>query len=163
LAVATREESVFLNAYLQTGARKSEIFRWTWAADVNFEWREVRLGTRKTRDGSMSFELLAMSDELHEELWWWWHNRPIKDPPYVFPNMHLGYYGKPYTSRHIFLKVLYKRAGIRSFGFHALRRDVASVLADTPTVGSKTIQRVLRHKNLSATERYIKKINDALR
>lgn len=52
MAAATREELVFLNCYLQTGARRSEIFRWTWVEDINFEKREVRLTTKKTKDGS---------------------------------------------------------------------------------------------------------------
>ena len=54
---------------------------------------------------------------------------------------------------------LCKRAGVKSFGFHALRRYVASVLADTHKVSAKTIQRVLRHKKLETTERYIHNIN----
>lgn len=62
LAVATREETIFLNAYLQTGARKTEIFRWTWTDDINFEQRQVRLTTRKTRDGSEESEWIPMSD-----------------------------------------------------------------------------------------------------
>jgi integrase len=70
LMAATREERIFLNCYLQTGARRSEIFRWTWVDDINFERREVRLGTRKTRDGSMSYETLPMSGELYQDLWW---------------------------------------------------------------------------------------------
>ena len=162
LAVATREELVFLSAYLQTGARKSEVLRWTWAEDVNFEKREVRLGTRKTRDGSMEYEWLPMNDDLYEQLWWWWNHRPIKESQLVFPSTHPLYYGQQFTSRHQFVKRLCKRAGVREFGFHALRRYVASVLADTHKVSSKTIQRILRHKNLSTTERYIKKINDDL-
>jgi hypothetical protein len=68
LAAANREERIFLNCYLHTAARRSEIFRWTWAEDINFEKREVRLGTRKTRDGSMEYEWLPMSNELHDEL-----------------------------------------------------------------------------------------------
>lgn len=40
---------------------------------------------------------------------------------------------------------------------------VASVLADTYKVSAKQIQRILRHKNLSTTERYIQNINDDLK
>ncbi|HTY21786.1 MAG TPA: tyrosine-type recombinase/integrase, partial [Desulfomonilaceae bacterium] len=69
------------------------------------------------------------------------------------------YYGKPFTTRHRFLSGLCKRAGVKSFGFHALRRYVASFLADTHKVSAKTIQRILRHKNLATTERYIHNIN----
>lgn len=54
LAVASRQEQVILSCCLQTAARRSQIFRWAWNEDTNFQKREVRLGTRKTRDGSMS-------------------------------------------------------------------------------------------------------------
>jgi integrase len=166
LAAATPEERVFLQCYLQTGARRGEIFRWTWSEDVNFEKREVRLGTRKTRDGSMEYQWLPMSDELYEELWWWWKHKPIKDTPHVFvstqkhPRRH---YGKPYTERRWFMETLCKRARVKPFGFHALRRYVASVLADTHKVSAKTIQRILRHKHLSTTERYIQNLNKDLK
>ena len=58
---------------------------------------------------------------------------------------------------------LCKRAGVRPFGFHAMRRYVASVLADTHKVSAKRIQRILRHKNLNTTERYIQNLNDDLK
>ena len=165
LQAATREERVFLQAYLQTGARRSEIFRWTWNDDVNFEKREVRLGTRKTRDGSMEHEWLPMSDELHGELWWWWEHRTLKDSPYVFPSTSRRpghHFGGVYVERRWFLKTLCKRAGVKPFGFHALRRYVASLLADTHKISAKTIQRILRHKNVTTTERYIQNINHDL-
>ena len=164
LAVATREEKAFLSCYLQTGARRSEIFRWTWVDDINFERREYRLGTRKTQDGSMIYEWFPMSDELYADLWWQWNSRPIKNSPWVFvctsPNH--PHYGKPFTYRHKFMKGLCKRAGVRPFGFHALRRYVASVLADTHKVSAKRIQRILRHQSLATTERYIHHINQDL-
>jgi integrase len=57
---------------------------------------------------------------------------------------------------------LCKRANIRKLGFHALRRYVASVLADEHKVSAKTIQRLLRHRSVTTTEKYIKKINNDL-
>jgi len=162
LAACTREDRIFLSCYLNTAARRSEIFRWTWNEDVNFEKREVRLGTRKTRDGSMSYEWLPMSDALHEDLWSWWQNRPVKDSPYVFVSTSNRHYGQPYQWRRRFMKGLCKRAGVKEFGFHALRRYVASVLADTHKISAKTIQRILRHKAVSTTERYIQNINHDL-
>jgi hypothetical protein len=39
---------------------------------------------------------------------------------------------------------------------------LASVLADTHKISAKAIQRILGHKNLSTTERYIKKIDGEL-
>jgi integrase len=163
LAVATRQEQVFLDCYLNTAARRSEIFRWTWADDINFEKRQVRLGSRKTRDGSMEYVWLPMNTDLYESLWWWWNNRRFKNSPYVFVNDRRGpHYGQPYKYRNHFMGSLCKRAGIKPFGFHALRRYVASVLADTHKVSAKRIQRILRHKSLSTTERYIQNINEDL-
>jgi integrase len=72
------------------------------------------------------------------------------------------HHGQPFTQRRKFMRGLCKRAGVKPFGFHALRRYVASVLADTHKQSSKTIQRVLRHKNVSTTEKYIQAINDDL-
>ena len=165
LAVCTREERVFLDCYLQTAARRSEIFRWTWIDDINFEKRQVRLGTRKTRDGSMEYEWLPMSDDLYNSLWWLWNNRKFKKSPYVFVDYRPGHphHGQPFKSRQKFMRGLCKRAGVKPFGFHALRRYVASVLADTHKQSSKTIQRVLRHKNVTTTERYIQNINPDLK
>jgi hypothetical protein len=62
---------------------------------------------------------------------------------------------------------LYERRDFSSnkitFGLNALRRYAASVLADTNKVSAKTIQRILRHKNLSTAERYIQNLNKDLR
>ncbi|MBW1778729.1 MAG: hypothetical protein JRJ54_14220 [Deltaproteobacteria bacterium] len=52
---------------------------------------------------------------------------------------------------------------MKPFGFHALRRHVASILADRHTVSSKTVQRFLRHKSVYTTELYIQNINMDLR
>ena len=162
LAAATRKERVFLYSYIYTGARRSEIYRWTWVDDINFEKRAYRLGTRKTKDGSMQYEWFPIPDELHDELWWWWNNRTIEDSPYVFTDDQEGpHYGKRYKERRRFMAGLCKRAGIKSFGFHALRRFFASRLADRGK-STNTIRRMLRHKNVSTTERYIQNINDDL-
>jgi len=174
-AICTPEEMVFLNAYLQTAGRRSEIFRWTWSDDVNFQQRQVRLGTRKTSDGSMSYEWLPMSDDLYDSLWWWWQNKEriyaerlkkkypktyakLKDNPYVFPSRE----GKPHKERRHFLDKLCRRAKVPEFGYHALRRHVASVLADVHKVSMKSIQQILRHKKVSTTEKYVKTINQGL-
>ena len=82
-----------------------------------------------------------------------WKRRD-KTNPYVF---HFSGHKLRYM-----MERLCKRAEVKPFGFHALRRYVASVLADTHKVSSKTIQRILRHKNVSTTERYIQNINHDL-
>lgn len=163
LAAASGVDRVFLECYLHTGARRSEIFSLLWE-DVNFERGEIRLWTRKTKDGSREGEWLPMTRTLAESLRWWWENRTFKDAPHVFLDDHPGpHYGQPYLVRRRYLKGLCDRAGVPQFGFHALRRYVASMLADRHKVSSKTIQRVLRHKNVTTTERYIQRINQDLR
>jgi len=161
LMAATRPEKVFLYAYIQTGARRSEIFRWTWLEDINFDRRQYRLGTRKTRDGSMSYEWFPMGQELYDELFWWWNNRTVKESPYVFVNDHewSAHYGEPYTYRRKFMSGICKRAGVKTFHFHALRRFCASMLSDAGK-STNAIRRFLRHKNVRTTEIYIQNIND---
>lgn len=167
LAVATREEKVFLDCYLLTGARRSEVLRWTWVDDINFEQRQCRLGTRKTKDGSMEYEWFSMIDELYESLWWLWNNRKDKHSPFVFPHYYYpndaGYNWKGEQRANRWLKDLCKRANVQFFGFHALRRYVASYLADTHKVSAKRVQLILRHKQLSTTERYIKVLNQDIK
>jgi len=47
MLAAKGDDRVLIGTYWHTGARKSEVLRWTWADDINFEERWVRLGTRK--------------------------------------------------------------------------------------------------------------------
>ena len=163
LAVATRKELTFLHCYIFTGARRSEIFRWTWVDDINFEGMKYRLGTRKTRDGSMEYEWFPMPPELFESLNWWWEHRTIKNSPYVFTDDQAGpHYGKPYKARRRFMHGLCKRAKVEAFGFHAIRRFFASRLADMGKA-TPTIQKLLRHKKVMTTERYIHNINKDLK
>jgi integrase len=160
LMVATRKERVLLYSYIQTGARRAELYRWNWIDDINFAKRQYRLGTRKTRDGSMRHEWFPMSDELHEELSWWWQSRTIKDSPWVFTDDQPGaHYGKQYKERRRFMAGLCKRADVKPFGFHALRRFCASSLADAGK-STNAIRRFLRHQNVRTTEIYIQNIND---
>ena len=123
LMVATREEKVLLNSYIQTGARRSEIFRWKWFEDINFDQKQYRLGTRKTRDGSMSYEWFPMSEELYSDLWWWFQNRPVKDSPWVFCVSRRDHpqYGQPHKDYRWFLYRLCERAQVPRFGYHGLR------------------------------------------
>ncbi|MFH1217565.1 MAG: tyrosine-type recombinase/integrase [Pseudomonadota bacterium] len=55
------------------------------------------------------------------------------------------------------MKNLCKRAGVKHFGLHAIRHMTASILAKEG-VPMIDIQTILRHKNLSTTERYIRRI-----
>ena len=155
----TREEWIFINTYLQTAARKSEVLRLIWE-DIDFQRGTIRLGTHKTETGDIKYRYIDMSDELSDGLSWWKENRPIKDSDYVFVNndKRSKWYGMPYTARNDFMSGLCKRAGVKHFGFHGIRGYVATMLADQ-SVPAKVIQEVLGHASLSTTEKYIRKIN----
>ncbi len=105
MLAANKFERVLIGCYWHTGARYSEILSWTWADDINFEERWVRLGTKKTQDGSMSYEKLWMNDDLYNLLMWQYQNRhPIS--PYVFCHINKNsrrydinrLYGQPYKA-----------------------------------------------------------------
>jgi integrase len=165
LSVATPQERVFLNCYLQTGARRSEVFRLKWS-DIDFPRKTITLTTRKTRNGSPRRDILPMSDELRASLLWWedWEGRKLKDKSHVFICDHPGpWCGKPFKVRRKFMRDLCERAEVKIFGFHALRRHVASYLADSGNVSIKAIQGLLRHQSLRTTERYVQRISSDLR
>ena len=107
---------------------------------------------------------IALSTAEFVVSWWQWNNRKFPDSPYVFVSESNRYKGEPFKkARPKFLKELCKRAGIKYFGYHALRRYVASVLADSHKLSIKRIQRILRHKSVTTTERYIQNLNDDMR
>lgn len=147
---------VMLGAYWHTGARKGEVLRWSWADDINFEGRWVRLGTRKNKAGEMTYERLWMNDDLHNLLKWQWkHRHPTS--PYVFCEMNpkKKYYGKPFTERRKKLKKLCEDAKVEPFGYHDIRHTVAKYLNDLQKVGLKRVQQVLRHRKQTTTEIYV--------
>jgi integrase len=53
------------------------------------------------------------------------------------------------------MKQLCKKAGVKEFGFHAIRHHVASILNDSGKASMKQIQKLLRHKRQSTTEVYL--------
>ncbi|MGA2404158.1 MAG: tyrosine-type recombinase/integrase [Syntrophobacteraceae bacterium] len=80
--------------------------------------------------------------------------------PYVWVVEKGRFASQKYTFRHKFLKGLAKRAStkeytVRSFGFHSLRRYVATYLSDKEKVATKTIQKILGHSSEATTERYL--------
>ncbi|SHK34680.1 Site-specific recombinase XerD [Desulfatibacillum alkenivorans DSM 16219] len=156
MMLAQGQDRVLLGAYWHTGARKSEVFRWTWADDINFEERWVRLGTKKSRDGSMVYERIWMNNDLYSLLQWQWKNR-LPSSPYVFCNMDESspYHGQPFTTRRRLLKGLCERAEVEPFGFHDIRHTVAKYLNDLQKVGLKKVQQVLRHRKQTTTEIYV--------
>lgn len=138
-------------------ARVDEILHLRWE-DVNFSERTVRLWTRKRKDGSWHFDMLPMNDDLYEVLWGLWKKKGSAE--WVFPNPNTG--DRFYCRRRL-IRTICKRAGVRPFGYHAIRHHVASLLADREKVGITTVSRLLRHKSIRTTEIYLHTVDDGLR
>jgi integrase len=144
------DERDLILTLLYSMARIDEILRLKWE-DVNFEKRELTKWTRKRAGGSYDAVEIGMCDELIEILKKRWDTR--KNQIWVFYNEKTG---SRYTRRPKLMNGLCKRAGIDpSFGFHALRHFVASMLADSGKVSKKTIGALLGHKELKTTEIYL--------
>ena len=161
------QDRVMLTAFLHLAARKNEVFRMTWA-DVDFPGNRIRLWTRKRRGGNLEADWVPMTSELKGVLLRWWEDRPIKEVTHVFVCLDNtpfceGYYGKPFLKRTQFMRRMCDRAGVQRFGFHAIRHLTATILfhAGHPV---SVIQRILRHKHPSTTERYLRDLGlDAAR
>ena len=159
LLAANRKNQLILLLFLETAGRRNEIFNLT-VQDINMERQQVRLWTRKTRDGSREGEWLPISKRLADEIKWSLDTRPLKKNIWLFPNPKTG---KPYVDPRKWLARLCKRAEVRNLGFHAFRRYVASILDDKHKASRKSIQKLLRHKKESTTERYLYQIHSDLK
>lgn len=149
-AEASPHDQVFLLTMLHTGARRAEVFRLKWE-DVDLQGRKIRLGTRKTAHGGMEYAWVSMTNGLYAALV---NHKMRSRSEFVFTDPVTG---TPYTARQHYMERLCKRAGVKPFGFHAIRHLTATILAyeglDIPSV-----QAQLRHKNPNTTARYIKSL-----
>ena len=69
--------------------------------------------------------------------------------------------GKPYQYRSKLLKNACEKAGIKEFGYHALRHYAASKLADS-SVPITVIQALLGHQRTTTTDIYLQSIGRSL-
>lgn len=118
----------------------------------------ITLYTRKRKGGNLEPDTIPMTDTLKTELLWWWEHRPVKtDHVFVSLDEFPGrdkYYGQPFKHRNGFMKAVCKKAGVKHFGFHAIRHLAASILYHEGTPAN-VVQTILRHKNATTTERYL--------
>ena len=156
--IAQGPDKVMLLTFLHLGARRSEIFRLK-VGDLDFENNRIRLSTRKRAGGNLEYDWLPMTVDLAKALAGWLKKR-IVNFEYVFvcvdkTGFTKQYYGKHFRQRLHFMGRLCHRAGVKRFGFHAIRHLTASTLyKQGNSVG--VIQGILRHKSPSTTERYLK-------
>ncbi len=161
---AKGQDRVMLLAFLHLGARRNEIFQIK-MSDLDFANARVRLWTRKRKGGNLEFDWLPMTSELKSELLDWRKKRLLQstiDDDHLFVCLYQTafcdpYYGKPFTGRQHFMKRLCKDAGVRPFGFHAIRHLTATILYHKG-YSLSLIQQVLRHQSPGTTERYLRSI-----
>jgi integrase len=162
IALATPETQDYLWTIRDTLARVSEVNRLTWD-DVNLEQRYVVLYTRKKRGGHLTPRKVPLTDRLlgilsrryeerdHTKPWVFWH--------WYRPKANGVREAGPYEDRRESLKSLAIKAGVRHFGFHALRHAGASLM-DSVNVPLGSIQRILGHEHRSTTEIYLHSLGE---
>lgn len=161
LDVAKVQDKVMLITALHLALRKGELFGLTWE-DLHFTSGAVRVWTSKRRGSNKEYDWLPMTRELKKELLWWWENRPMKRTIHVFTQLYQSPSrwhepGTPFVGRQHWMKELCALAGVKYFGLHSIRHLSATILfkAGYPLA---VIQRILRHKSPSTTERYLQRL-----
>ncbi|WPD22844.1 MAG: site-specific integrase [Candidatus Electrothrix scaldis] len=146
----SEQDRVMLLCYLHLAARRNEIFRLR-VEDVDLSQKKVRLYTRKRKDGTLSYDWVPMSPTLFKELSVFMLS-VFGD--WVFPDPMTRL---PYVARQRWLSRLCRKAEVEKFGLHAIRHLSASILIKNK-VPLLDVQTILRHRQLSTTERYIHRL-----
>ncbi len=157
ILVAAGPDRPLLLVLFHTMARIDEILRLKWE-DVNFQEKAVRLWTRKRRGGNWEFDWLPMNEDLEQVLWNLWQKREQEE--WVFFNR---FSGTRYLYRPKLMGAICRTAGVPKYGFHTIRHFVASYLFDKKKVSLPVISKLLRHKSLQTTERYLQAIDPRFR
>ena len=150
--VAYEREKALLTCFLNLAARKGELLKLTWA-DVDFERGTVVLTTRKTRTGTVKRDEMPMNGDVRQTMLWLWQNREGTSN-HVFTCATEGFHGRPYKSAAHVMERLCERAGVKPFGFHAIRHLAATILAQEGK-SLFAIQHALRHEKQTTTDRYL--------
>lgn len=148
------QDRLMLYCYLQTGARRDEIFRLCWS-DVDFFRKRIRLFWRKNKVGEWHSQWIHVKDDLIQWLLRHKKSRCGVDSQNVFLSQTSE--STAYLYRQHWLGRLCKKAGVELFGFHGIRHLFASILA-SQNVPLVEIQHMLRHTSLATTQRYIHRL-----
>jgi len=157
LNLMTGQDALMVVAFLQTGARKTELFRLTWD-DVDLTRRLIKLTDKKARGGGWRERWMSIDEDLAEALARWREERPVKANN-VFMQMadhHSGaiQVGDPFKQRRHFMASLCRRAEVKPFGFHALRHWGAARIFKAK--GLNEAQMFMGHSRATTTDRYIR-------
>lgn len=146
------QDKVMILAYFYTAARRSELFRLN-VEHIDFGRSTITLFSKKNREGRLVAKTLPMVPSLRDALREHVGDR-TEGPVFLNPKTE-----ERYVVRQYWIRRASEKAGVKPFGYHAIRRLAASVLADR-NVPMIAIQQVLRHENLATTERYVRGLSD---
>ncbi|ABC77903.1 tyrosine-type recombinase/integrase [Syntrophus aciditrophicus] len=143
------EQKLYLTAVLCTMARINEINKLKWE-DIHKDY--LILKTRKSKNSDLTERIIPLNETLKEVF-----DTVPRIAEYVFCHED----GKPYFYRSKFLKTACRMAGVRYFGYHALRHYGASRLANSG-VPITDIQALLGHQRPTTTDIYLQSIRKSL-
>lgn len=145
----------FLLLYLSTGARRAELFRLKWVIDVDFKRLLIRLGSRKNKRRVVKYEWVPMPADARLALTHFHNTRLSESQEYVLVIKHINQFqGQPYTERNKLMQRWCKKAGVRRFGYHAMRRVYIQTLGESGQVGANQLRMLARHSSLGTTSKY---------
>lgn len=147
------QDLVFLLALYFTGARRGEICRLR-VEDVDLVGRKVRLVDHKAGSGKRRERWLPLHPELGRALAWWLDNRPCEREHVFMQVQSDALFGQPYVHRQHLMAKLCRKAGVRPFGFHAVRHTAASIVFVAG--GLKATQDLMRHERATTTDGYVR-------
>ena len=150
LSLAKDADKIYLTLVVQTMCRIRELNRLQWT-DVHEEY--LILKTRKAKNSILTARQYPINQTMREAL-----SQLPKNGDYVFINPVTQ---KPFDYRSKILKTLCKKAGVRPFGYHALRHFGASFLAESG-VPLSDLQALLGHARISTTDLYIRNLKPSL-
>jgi len=138
----------FLQTIYHLSARRKEVMELKWE-DVDFENRTVSLWTRKRFGGQLERDTLKMNNILYGILQ---ERFKKKICDFVF---HIDGLQLTRTKIEKMVNNLCESAGVKKFGFHAIRHHVSALMAASKKLSLVDIQRQLRHKSATTTNHYL--------
>lgn len=148
------QDLVMMLTYYFTGARRGEVFRLLWSRDVDLSGARMRLIDHKGRGGKQRIRWVALHPELVKALAWWWNARPCKVDNVFMQVQNNACMGLPFKHRNHFMPTLCERAGVKPFGFHAMRHKSAEVVFISK--GLNDTQLLMGHARATTTDRYVR-------
>ncbi len=153
LQMVKGQDLVFLLAMYFTGARRGELFRLAWS-DIDLMGGRIRLVDHKGGNGQERERWLTMHPELAKALAWWREARPVAVDNVFMQTQSDAHMGQPYRQRMHFMDTLCARAGVKSFGFHAIRHKSAAITFVAK--GLNAAQILMGHSRATTTDIYVR-------